>query len=227
MDAQENKNNALPKLLIFASGSKDGGGSGFANLVAARDAGILHAGIVGVVSNHEAGGVYEKAKKLGIPFYYFPLPREAADYQEVVARTGADYVALSGWLKLVKGLDPQTTFNIHPGPLPQFGGAGMYGHYVHEAVLAAYQAGTAEYAGVSMHFVTEQFDEGPLFFEVRVAIHTDDTVDTLAARVNRAEHVYQPLVTDAVVNGRIRWDGQDKASLAVPDEFKNLPVFDN
>ncbi len=224
IDIQKNKNK---RLLIFASGSKDGGGSGFAKLVEARDAGVLQADIVGVVSNHEHGGVYEKAVKLNIQFYYFPLPREAEDYQKLVTQTGADYVALSGWLKLVRGLDPQTTFNIHPGPLRRFGGAGMYGHHVHEAVIEAYKAGTVTHAGVSMHFVTEKFDEGPLFFEVAVAIHPDDDALKLGARVNRAEHVYQPMVTDAVVNGRIHWDGKNKASLVVPDEFTNLPVFDD
>jgi phosphoribosylglycinamide formyltransferase 1 len=216
----------ISKLLIFSSGSKDGGGSGFLNLVNQKNAGILNTEIVGVVSNHQNGGVFEKANNLNIPFYHFPLPREAEDYQRIVSVAGADFVALSGWLKLVKGLNPKTTFNIHPGPLPRFGGEGMYGHFVHEAVMEAYKKGEVEYSAVSMHFVTEKFDEGPLFFEVKVSIHSDDDAVKLAERVNRAEHFYQPIVTDAVVNGRIYWDGKNKDSLVVSEEFKNLPIFD-
>lgn len=217
-------NITLPQLLIFASGSKEGGGSGFANLVAAQQKGILKADIVGVVSNHEFGGVREHATRLGVPFYYFPLPREAEDYKALVEKTGADFVALSGWLKLYKQPDSKKTFNIHPSILPWT--KGTYGHFAHEAALEAYKRGDITHSAVTMHFVDEEYDKGPIFFEVPVAILPDDTADTLAKRVNTAEHFYQPMVTDAVVNGRIHWDGVDPASLFVPDEFKNLPVFE-
>lgn len=202
-----------PRLLIFASGTKDGGGSGFENLVNASRDGRLTADIVGVVSNHENGGVREKADRLGVPFIYFPGAYDAEQYQKIVQETKADFVALSGWLKLVKGLDPRTTFNIHPGPLPDFGGANLYGHYVHEAVLAAYKEGRITHSAVSMHFVTENFDEGPVFFSHPVEILPDDTVETLAKRVNEAEHRYQPEITNLVINGKISWDGKDPATL--------------
>ena len=188
----------MPKLLIFASGTKDGGGSGFENLVDARNNGILKADIVAVVSNHENGGVREKADRLGIPFVHF-----TGDYQKIVNDTGADFVALSGWLKLVKDLDPKKTFNIHPGPLPKFGGPGMYGHHVHEAVMEAYKKGEVTHSAVTMHFVTPVYDEGPVFFRHEVEIMPDDTPETLAKRVNEAEHKWQPIITNKVVNGEI------------------------
>src|SRR4051812_22395405 len=97
----------IPKLLIFASGSAEGGGSGFQNLVERSREGVLNAEIVGVVSNHERGGVYIKAKALNIPFLFFPQPYTAEKYQEIVKNFKADYVALSGWLKKVEGLDPR------------------------------------------------------------------------------------------------------------------------
>lgn len=198
-----------PRLLILASGTPDGGGSGFENLV--RN--VTAADIVGVVSNNENGGVREKADRLGVPFIYFPGPYTAENYQKIVTDAKADYVALSGWLKLVRGLDPKTTFNIHPGPLPEFGGKGLWGHFVHEAVLKAYKEGRVKESAVSMHFVTPEFDEGPVFFSHPVPILPDDTADTLAARVNAAEHEWQPRITDQVVSGGISWDGRNPSSL--------------
>ncbi len=206
----------IPKLLIFASGSKDGGGSGFKNLVEAAQSGVLQAEIIGVVSNHTNGGVQEKADTLGIPFTHFG-GGSAAAYQDLVAALQPDFIALSGWLKLVSGLDPKTTFNIHPGPLPQFGGPGLYGHHVHEAVLAAYKRDEVTHSAVSMHFVTDEYDEGPVFFQQQVEILPDDTADTLGKRVNEAEHHWQPVVTNNVVQGKISWDGKNPITLKTQD----------
>lgn len=202
-----------PKLLVFASGTATGGGSGFRNLVRATQRGTLDADIVGVVSQHSCGGVHRSAASLGVPFIYFQGPWDEAAYQRIVRESGAEYVALSGWLKRVSGLDPARTFNIHPGPLPRFGGAGMYGDRVHEAVLAAYQRGEIACTEVTMHFVTGEYDDGPVFFVQQVAIKDDDTVASLAARVNAVEHKIQPEITDLVVHGDISWDGEHPRSL--------------
>ena len=211
-----------PKLIIFSSGTKTRGGSGFENLVKAEKSGKLNAEIVAVVSNHAEGGVSVKAERLGVPFILFSGPFEANEYQRIVKVNGAEWVALSGWLKLVAGLDPAKTFNIHPGPLPKFGGKGMYGHYVHEAVIEAYRRGEVTHSAVTMHFVTPVYDEGPIFFRFPVDILANDTAETLGARVNKAEHKWQPKITNMVVNSDISWDGQDERSLHVPDEYKFL-----
>jgi phosphoribosylglycinamide formyltransferase 1 len=201
----------MKKIIIFASGTKDGGGSGFENLVNATKKGILNAEISAVVSNHENGGVRERADRLGIKFIHFTEPRTAERYGEITK--DADLVCLSGWLKLVTGLDPKKTINIHPGPLPRFGGAGMYGHHVHEAVMEAYKTGEVTHSAVSMHFVTEKYDEGPLFFSQSVPIMPDDTAETLAKRVLEAEHKWQPIITEKVLSGEISWDGKNPESL--------------
>ena len=222
----------MKKIIIFASGTKYGGGSGFENLVKATQKGILDAEILAVVSNHQNGGVREKADRLGIPFVFFParkLPESgeftdkdenkidpsefatAENYKRLVE--GADLVCLSGWLKLVTGLDPRKTINIHPGPLPRFGGAGMYGHHVHEAVMEAYKNKEVTHSAVSMHFVTPVYDEGPLFFSQSVEILPNDTAETLAKRVNEAEHKWQPIITQKVLSGEISWDGKNPSSL--------------
>lgn len=202
-----------PKLLIFSSGTAEGGGSGFENLVKARDGGVLNAEIVGVVSNHELGGVRERANRLGVPFIYFEKPFTEERYQQIVRESEAEFVALSGWLKLVSGLDPRTTFNIHPGPLPKFGGKGMYGHFVHEKVLEAYKKGEVTHSAVTMHFVTPIYDEGPIFFRQEVAILPTDTAEILGKRVNEAEHEWQPIITNKVVSREISWDGKDPKTL--------------
>lgn len=201
--------NKLPHILVFASGTKTSGGSGFENLVrASRTAPpILEAEICGVITNHAAGGVWQKAHALGIPAEYWPGPYVAEGYQKFVNHFHADYVMLSGWLKLVTGLDPARTINIHPGPLPRFGGANLYGRHVHEAVLAAYRRGDLSHSAVTMHFVDEKYDCGPVFFAMPIPIEPGDTVETLAARVNQAEHEWQPRVLNYVVHGQVRLVG--------------------
>lgn len=214
-----------PKLLIFASGGKEGGGSGFEKLVLASRGGPLQANIVAVVSNHSEGGVYERAKKLGIPFIHFPKPWSPETYQKIATESGAEFFALSGWLKLVCGLDPETTFNsktvfnIHPGPLPDFGGPGMYGHHVHEAVKEAFERGEITHSAVTMHFVDAEYDRGPVFFRGNVKIEKGDTADDIGKRVNQKEHEFQPIITNMVVNGEIKWDGVNPESLFVPDGY--------
>ena len=92
-----------PKLIVFSSGIKDGGGSGFENLVEAAKTGALDADIVAVVSNQEEGSVRERADKLGIPFIHFDpsqhsniLQNVRMSYREIIESAGAEWVALSG-----------------------------------------------------------------------------------------------------------------------------------
>jgi len=254
----------FPKLLIYASGTKTGGGSGFENLVVHSRGGDLDAEIVGVVSNYERGGVRERADRLGVPFIYFPGPYTAENYQRLVSKAmggsssttplgfskteyrqenlGAEpaplegeaslmgWIALSGWLKVVRGLDPAKTFNIHPALLSfdhgRFGGPGMYGHHIHEAVAKALEAGEISESGVTMHFVSEEYDCGPIFFEYRVPLEKGMAADDIARAVNKIEHEWQPKITNMIVYGDIRWDGKDSKSLAVPEGYTFLPPVD-
>lgn len=227
-----------PRIIVFASGTKDGGGSGFENLVrasrnglslaSARDNSLLQseldADIVAVVSNHEHGGVRERAERLGVPFIFFS---PNSDYRKIIEDSGAEWVALSGWLKHVKGLDPRKAFNIHPALLSQldgrFGGPGMYGYRVHKAVKAALDAGEITESGFTMHFVTDEMDRGPVFFEYRVPLRKGMSADEIAKAVNVAEHEWQPRITNMVVHGQIAWDGKNPTSLKVPAGYQYLP----
>jgi len=219
-----------PKLIIFASGTKDSGGSGFENLVTATRKGTLDAEIVAVVSNHERGGVRERADRLGVPFIYFnpsqhpDIPKYVSvSYRDIVEKSGAEWVALSGWLKHVSGLDPAKTINIHPALLSfddgRFGGKGMHGNHIHEAVKEALDAGEITESGFTMHFVTEEHDRGPAFFEYRVPITKGMSAAEIAKKVNKAEHEWQPKLTNMIVHGDIHWDGKDPETLVVPKNF--------
>jgi len=211
-----------PNILVFASGTKTGGGSGFATLVRASRTNppILDAWICAVVTNHFGGGVWQKAEALGVQAEYWPGPFLAQGYQNFVKYFNADYVMLSGWLKLAAGLDPARTINIHPGPLPRFGGPKLYGHHVHEAVLAAYHRGEITHSAVTMHFVDPAYDRGPILFALPVPIEPDDTPVTLAARLNRAEHEWQPRVLNYVVHGQVRLVGNE--TVYETEELKRL-----
>lgn len=195
-----------PKILVLASGDAEGGGSGFQELVefSRTDPAILDAEIAAVVSNHKNGGVRKKADKLSIPFEFFPKPQTAEGYRFFVEKYRADFVMCSGWLPFVKGLDVSRTVNIHPGPLPLFGGNGMWGHYVHEAVIKAYEEGLVKESAVTMHFVDEiAFDHGQKFFEFPVLIRPDDNADSLGKRVNEKERAWQSYILNLVVHRHI------------------------
>jgi len=200
------------RILVFASGDEKGGGSGFQELVefSRTNPPVLDAQIVGVISNHQNGGVRRKADALRVPFEYWPGPFDARGYRAFVERYQADFVMCSGWLKFVKGLDPAKTINIHPGPLPQFGGARMYGHYVHEAVMAAYHRGEITQSAVTMHFVDDTaYDRGPIIFQMPVLIRPDDDAESLAKRVNEKERAWQSYILNLVVHRHIYLgDGQ-------------------
>ena len=168
-----------------------GGGT---NLQALLD--TLHdspiARIARVISSRPDAGALERARRAGVPT---TVLRDAGDPAEVLsALAGAQLVVLAGYLKLVHASVVARfrgrIINIHPALLPDFGGAGMYGRRVHEAVLAS----GAKESGATVHFVDEEFDRGAIIAQEKVRIESGDTPDTLAARVLEAEHRLLPRV---------------------------------
>ena len=117
-----------------------------------------------------------------------------------------DLVVLAGYMKI---LGPRTIsryrgriLNIHPALLPRFGGEGMYGKRVHEAVLAAGETVT----GVTIHMVDEEYDHGPIVARCEVSVLEDDTVDSLAERVLRREHGFYVETLQRISRGEIDLD---------------------
>ncbi len=151
----------------------------------------------------------ERAETAGVPTRIVPPKgfesREAfgAALLDVLRAYAIELIALAGYLKLIPESVVQAyrgrIINIHPGPLPTFGGPGMYGHHVHDAVLAA---GVAV-SGPTIHFVDERYDTGPIIAGWPVPVHPDDTPDSLAARVLKYEHRLYPAVLSALARGQI------------------------
>jgi len=170
-----------------------GGGS---NLQALLD--TLPAGgpteVVLVVSNKASAGGLERAQERGVPTAVFTDPTSAEEWLTQLRRHRIDLLVLAGYLKLVPAAVirafPGRIVNIHPALLPAFGGAGMYGKRVHQAVLAA---GATE-SGCTVHLVEEAYDRGEILAQARVPVLPGDTAESLAARVLAEEHRLLPKV---------------------------------
>jgi phosphoribosylglycinamide formyltransferase 1 len=153
-----------------------------------------HAEIVLVLSNRADAPGLLRAAAAGVPAEALTDPADGAEWLERLERRQADLVVLAGYLKLV----PRAVIerfrgrivNVHPALLPAFGGRGMYGHRVHEAVLAS---GAAE-SGATVHLVDEEYDRGTILAQERVPVEPGDTPERLAARVLAAEHRLLPAV---------------------------------
>lgn len=176
-----------PRLAVLLSG----GGTTLANLADRIDDGRLDASIALVVASRPDAFGLERARNRGLPHRVVPWQgRSQADafqagITEAVDASGADLVVLAGFLRLWRVPERWAgrVLNIHPALLPKFGGRGMYGHHVHEAVLAA---GETE-SGCTVHVATNEYDAGPVVLQRRVPVLPDDTPDSLAARVFEAE----------------------------------------
>jgi formyltetrahydrofolate-dependent phosphoribosylglycinamide formyltransferase len=148
--------------------------------------------IVLIASDRPDCGALKKARAQHIESAVIGAPADGAALLALLAAHRIELVVLAGYLKLVPG---QVTrhfagrmLNIHPALLPKFGGAGMYGRRVHEAVIAA---GETE-SGATVHQVSEEFDRGEIIAQQRVRVEKSDTPETLAARVLVAEHALYP-----------------------------------
>jgi phosphoribosylglycinamide formyltransferase 1 len=178
------------RLAVLASG----GGSNLQAIIEYLDTlgDARPAEVVLVASDRPAAGALDKARRRGIATAVIARPGDGPALVQLLEAHRAACIALAGYLKLVP---PEVTarwagrlVNIHPALLPKFGGAGMYGRRVHEAVIAA---GEKE-SGATVHQVNDEFDRGAIIAQERVPVEAGDTPDTLAARVLTAEHHLYP-----------------------------------
>ena len=162
-----------------------------------------------VISNNSDSTSLERARREDIPSYHLSATThpDPAQLDAAILRTlekhEVDLVILAGYMKL---LGPQTLahyrgriLNIHPALLPKFGGKGLYGRRVHEAVLAAGETVT----GVTIHLVDERYDRGPIVAQSEVPVMEGDTPDSLAARVLEREHQLFAETLQKIVRGEI------------------------
>jgi phosphoribosylglycinamide formyltransferase 1 len=150
-----------------------------------------------IVSNKADAGVLEIAKREEVPFLIVDkrtfnetlLVEQLSDYKPSL-------IILAGFLwKIPSALIhayPGRIINIHPALLPGYGGKGMYGHHVHDAVLAAKEAES----GISIHYVNEVYDKGNIILQARCPVTDNDSADELAKRIHKLEHFYYPRVVE-------------------------------
>jgi len=191
------------RIAVFISG----GGTNLQALIDGYKAGILSGKVVWVVSSSAKAYGLTRAENESIETFVFkpkkyPTPEAAAaDLLSRLQERRIDYIALAGYLKLlpdnVVGAYHSRIVNIHPALLPKYGGKGMYGHHVHEAVLAS---GDKE-SGATVHLVDEIYDQGRILSQVRVPVLPDDTPDSLAERVLEQEHKLYPRVLNKLIRG--------------------------
>lgn len=176
--------------------------------------GEIPAQIACVISNRAGAGGLEYAREHGIPTHVIPDTVQADEKQltewllAVLQRYDARLVVLAGFLKKIPAPVVEAysnrIINIHPALLPAFGGKGMYGRHVHEAVLAY----GCKVTGATVHIVTTEYDAGPPVLQKCVPVFPDDTPDTLAARVLKVEHELLPQAVALFARGLIRVEGR-------------------
>ena len=171
--------------------------------------------VVLVLSDRPDAGGLEWAREYGVPAEVLSDPADAAQWLTQLERHRIELVVLAGYLKLVPApviaRFRDRILNVHPALLPAFGGKGMYGHRVHQAVLAS----GARESGATVHLVDEAYDRGPVLGQVRVPVLPDDTPDRLAARVLEVEHRLLPAaVLAAAAAGR---------PVPVPQPMESVP----
>ncbi|HOE65487.1 MAG TPA: phosphoribosylglycinamide formyltransferase [Candidatus Hydrogenedentes bacterium] len=189
-----------------------GNGTTLQNLVDRIDRGELSARVTCVVSSRQDAYGIERARRHGIPAVVVNRKdfASSADFNAALWRTvrqhPVDFVALAGFMSL---LEVPKDFagrilNVHPALIPAFCGKGMYGHYVHEAVLAY----GAKLTGATVHFVDDQYDHGPIILQASVPVLDDDTPDALAARVQACERELFPRAIQLIAEGRVHIEGR-------------------
>ncbi|WP_240409922.1 phosphoribosylglycinamide formyltransferase [Flavisolibacter nicotianae] len=154
-----------------------------------------------IVCNKAGAGVLSIAEKEGIPSLLIEKEQffRGNAYLPQLQEAGIDFLVLAGFLwkipQVLISAYPKRMVNIHPALLPKFGGKGMYGQYVHEAVL---QAGEME-TGITIHYVDEHYDNGDIIFQTACPVLDGDTPEVVANRIHQLEHLHYPRVVEEVV----------------------------
>jgi len=169
-------------------------GSGFDALYEASQTGVLKAKIAVVISNNTNANVLKNAQARNIPNFVVnskKYPNENIDEKitELLQKHACDFVFLSGFMKkiednLLKAF-PNKIINSHPALLPNFGGRGMYGRFVHEAVFKS----RATKSGATIHYVNENYDEGSFVIQKELNIEENESVDSIESRVKALETI--------------------------------------
>jgi phosphoribosylglycinamide formyltransferase-1 len=189
-----------------------GTGTTLQNLIDKQAEGLLPIRIVQVVSSNSSAKGIERAKKAGLPVEVvvrktFSSTESFSDQIfELCRKFGAKLVCMAGFLQLLRIPDAfaSRVMNIHPALLPAFGGKGMYGRHIHEAVLEF----GAKFSGCTVHFADNEFDHGPIILQRCVPVLDEDTADDLAQRVFKEECIAYPEAIRLFAEGKLIVEGR-------------------
>ena len=190
----------MTRIAIFASGA----GSNAQKIIDHfRDSDRINVSLV--VCNKPGAGVLQIAAKEEIPSLVIEKEKffRGNAYTDELQEAGIDFIILAGFLwkipaALIRAY-PGKIINIHPALLPAYGGKGMYGHHVHQAVIDHQE----KESGITIHYVDEQYDHGDIIFQAKCPVLASDTADTLASRIHQLEHQHYPAVIQQLLQSKI------------------------
>lgn len=184
------------RIAILASGN----GSNAENLILQQPSELLQYPLI--ITDNAQAGVLQRAERLGVAAHVFSRAdfREGTAVLQLLQDEKIDAIVLAGFLSRIPQNIiehyPSRIINIHPALLPRFGGKGMYGHFVHEAVLAAGEV----VSGITIHYVDAEYDHGSMLCQATCPVYPSvDTPDSLAERIHHLEHLYYPVAVRQMV----------------------------
>ena len=184
------------RIAILASGN----GSNAENLILQQPSELLQYPLI--ITDNAQAGVLQRAERLGVATHVFSRAdfREGTAVLQLLQDEKIDAIVLAGFLSRIPQNIiehyPSHIINIHPALLPRFGGKGMYGHFVHEAVLAAGEV----VSGITIHYVDAEYDHGSTLCQATCPVYPSvDTPDSLAERIHHLEHLYYPVAVRQMV----------------------------
>lgn len=187
----------MKRIAIFASGA----GSNAKNIVEYFK-NSSDVSVSAILTNNPKAGVLNIAKTLGVESFVFDKTQftQTRQINQFLGDHHIDLIVLAGFLWLIPEHliheYPHRIINIHPALLPDFGGKGMYGHHVHEAVKIS----GAKESGITIHFVNSQYDQGGIIFQKAFPIHTDYTSEDIASKVHQLEYKHYPKVIEQLLS---------------------------
>ena len=194
------------RIVIFASGS----GTNTQNLIQYFQQSDF-AEVVLVLSNKKDAKVLKRANNLNIKSLSFTKESlfSSEGILKLLLETKTDIIILAGFLlkfpEIILNEFPNKVINLHPALLPKYGGKGMYGRYVHEAVVANQEPES----GITIHYVNENYDEGAIIFQKSVALLDKDTPETVAEKIHKLEYEYFPkVIENLLLSGENNWQSQ-------------------
>lgn len=158
-----------------------------------------------VLTNRKNIGVHTRMENIGIPSLFFPKEvwTDGNQIVEILKQKDIDFIILAGFLAKIENpiihAFNNKIINIHPSLLPKYGGKGMWGHHIHEAVIANRESES----GISIHFINEDIDGGEILFQAKCEVKPDDTPDSLATRIHALEHKFYPEVIEKLITSEV------------------------